>query len=860
MIPVRLQISGFLSYQQPIDLDFTSFDLACISGQNGAGKSSLLDAITWVLFGEARRRDDAIINSHTRVNNKGNRECRVVFEFQYEDQHYRVDRSKQAEKATVLEFQVKDLDGNWRPLTERSVRETETRIEQILRMDYDTFTNASFFLQGKADQFAQQKPSERKRILSSILGLEIWETYREQAAEKRKQLENEQISYNSMIDEIDNELKEEEGRKAKLKTLQDALSSQTELRQSKELALDHLKRLVASLAEQKKWVDLLEQQRKNAIGQFEKRKTDLVERLLELESYRKQLMEADQIESAYRLWQENSLELERLEKIATDFRQHESQRNAPLMVIEKERARLGQERETFFTLAQQVKQIEIQMPGLEKEIDQSKESVTELSTTLENAGLMRLNLETILQAQSEAQAENKRLKQEMNELKERINELNATSGASCPLCGQPLEANERERLVDSLETQGGVMGDRYRQNQILVNETNQRREEIEKGTAAVPALEARLRTQQRTLDQAVDRHGQMNILLDDWRQNGAIRFDEVSRLLNENLFAIEARNELAQIDANLKALGYDAAAHDALRFAEQEGRKSMDQLRQLESARASMAPLEREMVSLENQVKMAEEEAVSQQKSYSEAFEKYKADSESTPDLDQFQRDLLTCQEQENRIRMEVGAASQQVEVLKTLQNRKKSLFQKREAIQRQIGQVKTLERAFGKDGIPALLIEQALPEIESQANEILDRLSDGSMSVTFSTQKDYKDKNREDKKETLDILISDGAGRREYEMFSGGEAFRVNFAIRLALSRVLAQRAGARLRMLVIDEGFGSQDAEGRQRLIQAINMVQKDFSKILVITHLEELKDVFPARIEVEKTINGSSVRVIV
>ena len=132
-------------------------------------------------------------------------------------------------------------------------------------------------------------------------------------------------------------------------------------------------------------------------------------------------------------------------------------------------------------------------------------------------------------------------------------------------------------------------------------------------------------------------------------------------------------------------------------------------------------------------------------------------------------------------------------------------------------------------------------------------------MSVTFATQREYKDKNREDKKETLDILINDSAGQRDYEMFSGGEAFRVNFAIRLALSRVLAQRAGARLQTLVIDEGFGSQDAEGRQRLIEAINVVKKDFAKILVITHLEELKDAFPNRIEVEKTARGSTLTVI-
>ena len=57
MIPLQLRISGFLSYRDPVEIDFTTFDLACISGQNGAGKSSLPDAMTWVLFGQARKRD-----------------------------------------------------------------------------------------------------------------------------------------------------------------------------------------------------------------------------------------------------------------------------------------------------------------------------------------------------------------------------------------------------------------------------------------------------------------------------------------------------------------------------------------------------------------------------------------------------------------------------------------------------------------------------------------------------------------------------------------------------------------------------------------------------------------------------------
>jgi len=214
--------------------------------------------------------------------------------------------------------------------------------------------------------------------------------------------------------------------------------------------------------------------------------------------------------------------------------------------------------------------------------------------------------------------------------------------------------------------------------------------------------------------------------------------------------------------------------------------------------------------------------------------------------------------EEENKVRSELGGAQQRVDILDSQRARKADFEKERVELQKEIMRHKTLEQAFGKNGVPALLIEQALPQIEEKANSILERLSDGKMSVRFATQTEYKDKKREDLKETLDIQISDSAGTRSYEMYSGGEAFRVNFAIRLALSEILAQRNGARLQTLVIDEGFGSQDTQGRQRLIEAINLVKEDFAKILVITHLDELKDAFPARIEVEKTERGSTIRV--
>jgi len=94
--------------------------------------------------------------------------------------------------------------------------------------------------------------------------------------------------------------------------------------------------------------------------------------------------------------------------------------------------------------------------------------------------------------------------------------------------------------------------------------------------------------------------------------------------------------------------------------------------------------------------------------------------------------------------------------------------------------------------------------------------------------------------------------------MFSGGEAFRINFAIRIALSKLLARRAGTPLRTLIIDEGFGTQDSTGLEKLKEAITSIQDDFDKIIIITHIEELRDAFPARIDVIKTAKGSTLEV--
>ena len=162
------------------------------------------------------------------------------------------------------------------------------------------------------------------------------------------------------------------------------------------------------------------------------------------------------------------------------------------------------------------------------------------------------------------------------------------------------------------------------------------------------------------------------------------------------------------------------------------------------------------------------------------------------------------------------------------------------------------LATAFGRTGVQALLVEAAIPDLEAEANLLLGRMTDNTMNVKLETQRESQ---RGETVETLEIKVSDALGTRSYETFSGGEAFRINLALRISLSKLLARRAGAPLPTLFIDEGFGTQDAAGRERVLDVIQSISDDFERILVITHMDEVRDAFPVRIEVLKTPEGST-----
>jgi len=857
MIPIKLRLEGFLSYRHPVELDFTGFDLACISGENGAGKSALLDAITWALFGQARKRDESLINNHPAVES-----AIVTLDFDYENNRYRVQRCNPRGKTSSVEFfvlsQLEGEESRWKPLTERTLRETDQKIQDTLNMDFDTFTNASFFLQGKADQFATARPGERKRILSNILGLEIWETYREEASLWRRQKEKEVKELDGRLTEIQSELDEEQERKEHLTVLQERLAELTEQRQARARDLENVQRLRASLDEQHKMVSTLALQLEAATRTRDHSLSTLEARQEEKGNYDQVLAKSDGIKEAYQHWQKTRKALEAMEEVAAAYRKHEALLQEPLRIIQAEEARLMQEKKGLEEEKLDLEKALSDKEALQAKLQAAHEKIQAAEKQLARRDALEADIQLLQGNFAEAKAENPRLKDEMNDLKERIDQLHDTEGGECPLCGQALSADERQKLIETLTEEGKTLGDRFRENRQLLEDFEGKLQKMGAELADLKGVETELRELNRQADQFEHQLKLLEKQNQTWKETGEARLAAITKTLVEKTYAPDARQQLEVVKTDSEALGYDLEAHESLRKAEQAGRDAEENLRTLEQARAALAPIEREIETLKTHLEEQEKTVTDLTAAHDDAAARLAAAEAEVPDLAAAESDLHNIQEHENLLRMEVGGAQQKVTVLKTMKERKAALVEEREQLTQRIADLKQLERAFGKDGVPALLIEQALPEIAENTNNLLSRLTNGRMSFNFVTQREFKDANREDMKETLDMVISDSAGVRDYEMFSGGEAFRINFSIRLALSQVLAHRAGARLQTLVIDEGFGSQDAQGRQRLVEAINLVRDDFEKILVITHLEELKEAFPTRIEVEKTPEGSQIQV--
>ena len=155
------------------------------------------------------------------------------------------------------------------------------------------------------------------------------------------------------------------------------------------------------------------------------------------------------------------------------------------------------------------------------------------------------------------------------------------------------------------------------------------------------------------------------------------------------------------------------------------------------------------------------------------------------------------------------------------------------------------LQKAFGKNGIQAYIIENVIPEIQATTNDILAGL-DTTIRINIDSQKELK---KGGFSETLNINIITPFGERPYTNYSGGEKTFIDFALRIALSVILTRRSKCKIQTLILDEVFVELDTVNKRIISKALRFIANrfDFKKILIISHAEELQDSFDNVIKV-------------
>ncbi|MCI0714198.1 MAG: SMC family ATPase [Chloroflexi bacterium] len=855
MLPIQLEIKNFLPYRNPDPLLFEGIHLACLSGPNGAGKSSILDAMTWAIWGKARARsDDDLIHI-------GQDEMMVRLDFLQDGTRYRVQRYRKRGRVrsdgrrsvgnSELHLLAYDPGRNiYNTITEGTIRETQDRIIELLSLDYDTFVNSAFLQQGQADAFTIKTPGQRKQILADILGLDRWAEYEETVKEELRKIENELQGIRLTIEQNEQEIAQEP-------TLQQNLTvAREDLYQAQE-ALDVAQENYDELAGVDKELKALENDHKRITATIAQHKKNIADAAIAIERHQKEVEQyqlvvenKETIEEGYQQLKEAQEANQAIADALQELRKVEKRIQDIQGEITREQQKLELEVSKVSTLieessakAQNADELAARYDELELKIKDLEDLEAERDEQQANIGEMREKVAGL-------DAENRALKDEMNKIRERLDRVEAVETAECPLCGQPLTAEHRADLIKDLEEQGYSRGDRYRSNGSTIEQV---RDDIKEAEEAVKAYNeqlaglSRLRGEMGSLQQQLADAEEAVKRLDDYQTH----LNDLTKTLTERTFAEELTRQLKAAQEDHARIAYNEDEHEAVREALATYGDFQNRANELQVALNALPTAQQNLQDARERCERWQELLTQNEAEQEALVQKMEELKLAVVELERREKELRDKRTHQRSMAEKVIKIEQSLSAIESMRFRNEELGRREQALLDEKGINEQLKHAFGRNGVPAMIIDAAIPELEETANNLLRRMTSGRMNVRFDTQREKKTGGVA---ETFDIWISDELGTRDYSLYSGGEAFRVNFAIRVAISQLLARRAGAQLRTLFIDEGFGTQDEEGRQRLSEAIIAVQDEFDLVLVITHLDELRDSFPVRIEVEKHDTGS------
>lgn len=893
-----------------VSLDLAQVSGATITGQNGAGKSSLLEAILWCLFGKSR---SAGADGVVRL---GQTEARVEVVVKVPSGRWRVRRTRSNKGQGKTEVALdRDEGGAWVAAGGAGKRGNDAAIVDALGVDYDTLLATSVAVQGDAGRFTKAQPAERRQVLATMLDLDRWALDVSAARAKARELEADAAA-------------------AERRVVLDA-AEQVEAARAK---LERARAEVATVA--------AERDRTAGLVREAERAVTLAEAAA-AESDRHRAKAAELRAEAGRLRGEADAAQARAGQVATlRARLASAQEAAGRLPSLADRLADAEGEVTARRLSAEARQVSVgSLMRAEAEAEGSEARARDAARRVPNVEALKTEagkLEALQAAAAQAAAEVDRIvadgaatcgKDLLQAAQERSWTAKAAADAAAAthraalaevgrVAGLMREAGASlgrlQAEADAVRPQVQVMGevpcgasavwpdltgklcDLAGTCKLLGSARTAQARLVELETVAIPKARQAVATAELEHDTAEATASGAQAMAEAATDAADAAAAEV-RAIEGKRQALLARHAEAKADAAAALVAVesaDRAARGLAEAAELQAQAAQAQA-QAQAARAKATAL-REALPQAVDVAGAEAALVQARTAHGQVQQvavqvdglvaqvQVAEGAQGEADRLRARVDALEVEAAAEEAKATAGAGLAEVRralwEAQVIADAASTAVQHAEAqataalvalsAAEQVAKASDEAKAEGEAAradaagwlrcakacgvAPTLKLEgMALPAIEAEANRVLSVLSHRGMRLELRTQRDLK--SADHKRETLDIVVCDDAGQRVYEDFSGGEQFRIDLALRLALARLLAARANAQVELLVIDEGgFGALDPEGIEACKETLRRLD-GFGQVLVVTHIETLADALPHRIVVRAGADGSTAEVV-
>ena len=810
MRPLRLEVEGFTSFAERQTVDFSGLDLFAVTGPTGAGKSSLIDALVFALYGQVPRVGD----DYKQLISHGAERLSVLLEFEVGGERYRIART--ARRAGASRQRLEHLEGDEvRPLADKA-RDIRTRVEKILGLDYDGFTRAVVLPQGQFDEFLKGEPKERRKILVSLLDLGVYDAMQKLANQKGRDARKEAGFLAEQLERDFAEATPEtlEARKGDLAGAEDGAAA-----------------VGAALVALEEGLALARKVR-SARRQAEALDRDVVREEERLRKAEETLARGDEARAG--LETEGKALAERMDGLGFNRERHTA------LVAAQPRA------EQLARLREQGERLERDRSGSQEALVKGRKALVVAAAAVPSAEEKRAGTEAALEAAREA----RELAHRQHAAVALRRELRA--GEPCPVCAQKVPQVPRGK-APALDAAKKKVESAEKAARTAVAAAEEARLTLQKAEGQGASLEtesARLETEARELASEAatveDSLREAGFADNDLRDAAGL----VARIASDLDGLGRSRKERSELEAaretlekKIVALGKDLAGASAQRDA------ARGRLEEIAALRGEAAGLVEQ--SLPVLGKLA-----------SDGGWGLDAAGAGRDEVDILEALRGARQDESRALAARVGGLKAEVGRIGRKIERAGELRARKEELDTDGALLKTLADHLRANELVAWVQEEALGRLAEDGSRHLTLLSQGRYALRLGSGEVAAEGARAEQEFfVIDRWNADGV--RSVKTLSGGETFLASLALALALAESLARlSAGGRavdaLESLFLDEGFGALDGETLDTVVSALEALHGGQRLVGVVTHVRELAERMPARLEVRRS--GRSAHAVV